>query len=249
MTTIEWTRVPDGKGGRKKGETINPQVGCSEVSPGCRNCYAARVAARGMTEHHRGLTVLRTNGAHWNGKIARAPEQLEKPLRWREPRGIFWGSMTDLFHESTMATEDGRRYIAACFGVMAATPQHTHMVLTKRPKLMREWFEWLATADFGITAVRGEQESANVWRAALDQLSPRDVADDARLWRRVHDAPRPPWPLPNVWLMTTTEDQQRADERIPHLLACPAAVRGLSVEPMLGSVVLPEAFLRAPGRR
>lgn len=229
MTSIGWTHCPDGNGGRKKGETVNPQVGCSETSPGCRNCYAARVAARGMTAHHRGLTVLRSNGPHWNGELARAPDQLEKPLRWRAPRGIFWGSMTDLFHESAMATEDGRRYIAACFGVMAATPQHTHMVLTKRPHLMREWFEWLAT-EFDDTIDLCVAEAEELCGAAYD----RATTDK----RGRFTIQRPTWPLPNVWIGTTTEDQQRADERIPELLRVPAAVRFLSAEPLLGPVDL-----------
>lgn len=241
MTSIEWTHVPDGKGGRKKGETVNPQVGCSEISPGCRNCYAARVAARGMTSHHRGLTVLRSNGPHWNGEIARAPDQLAKPLRWRAPRGIFWGSMTDLFHESCVATEEGRRYIAACFGVMAATPQHTHMVVTKRPDKMREWFEWLTNRGWLAT------DGSRLHGAEPNVLQCTDALRTAIVFPRLLD-PVYAWPLPNVWLLTTTEDQQRANERIPELLACPAAVHGVSVEPMLGPVTLPQEFIALGNR-
>lgn len=135
MTTIEWTHVPDGKGGRKKGETINPQVGCREISPGCKHCYAAKQAhlhAKSIKQHA-GLTVVRSNGVHWNGEIRRVPEQLEKVLRWRDHRGIFWGSMTDLFIEAN-ETDEGLRFIDACLGTMAAgRPEHTHMLLTKRP--------------------------------------------------------------------------------------------------------------------
>lgn len=240
MTSIEWTHVPDGKGGRKKGETLNPQVGCSECSPGCRNCYAARLAARGIIKHHRGLTVLRSNGPHWNGDINLAPDQLEKPLRWRDPRGIFWGSMTDIFHESRVATEEGRQYIAACFGVMAATPQHTHMVLTKRPHMMRQWFEWVASADFGVQAVAADQTACNVVKAATDLLWPKSEHDDDRLWRRVKAASANVWPLRNVWVGTSTEGQQWADERVPHLLEVPAVVRFLSAEPLLGPIDLSE---------
>ena len=98
MTAIEWTWVPDGKGGTKRGETWNPQVGCREVSPACEHCYAAGMAHRGMSPQHRGLTVLRKTGVHWNGSISRVPELLLQPLSWREPRGIFVGSMTDTFY-------------------------------------------------------------------------------------------------------------------------------------------------------
>jgi protein gp37 len=240
-TKIEWTHVPDGKGGRKKGETINPLVGCSEVSPACRACYAAAIAARGMNPNHRGLTVKRSNGVHWNGQINRVPSQLEKPLRWRAPRGIFWGSMTDLWHESTMATEDGRRYIAACFGVMAATPQHTHMTLTKRPGEMRRWFEWLGTVDAGHV-VDSSHDAWAVYDAMRDQLRPT-VPD--RMWRKVSaDRQVHAWPLPNLWVGSTAEDQPWLDRRIDDLLATPAAVHYLSVEPMTGGrVVLPSKFL------
>lgn len=229
-TTIEWTHVPDGAGGRKKGETWNPQVGCSEISPGCRNCYAAKLAHRGMSPQHRGLTVLRSNGPHWNGVVRPVPHLLEQPLRWRAPRGIFVGSMTDIFHESRVGTEEGRRYIAAIFAVMAACPQHTFMLLTKRPDQMREWFAWLSDLSNVTTSGPGTSEG---WALA-------NFGTEAGLptrWTK-HPPSAWTWPLPNVWLMTTTEDQRRADERIPDLLACPAVVHGLSVEPILGPVDL-----------
>ena len=89
MTTkIEWTWVPDGNGGHKRGETWNPQVGCLPVSPGCANCYAGRLAGRGMCEQHRGLTKLGKRGYVFDGTITRVPRLLEQPLRWRKPRGI-----------------------------------------------------------------------------------------------------------------------------------------------------------------
>jgi protein gp37 len=85
MTKIEWTHVPDGNGGFKRGETWNPQVGCREVSPACRHCYAATTAhlhAKTIAQH-RGLTVVRENGVHWNGKINRVPAlQEERNKRW-----------------------------------------------------------------------------------------------------------------------------------------------------------------------
>lgn len=272
MTTIEWTHVPDGKSGRKKGETINPQVGCREKSPGCRNCYAAKQAAREMSSQHRGLTrslplldangkpvldkrgraKIKPNSTHWNGEIRRVPERLEQVLKWRQSRGIFWGSMTDLFIESNMETEQARRFVAACFGVMAATPQHTHMVLTKRPEIMRRWFEWLdvsarewreAHDDVDLTTTT----PATRWRYLFKQAS--DAVDPVLFADLVHRGGmgdwmdrRWDWPLPNVWIGTTTEDQKRADERIPDLLATPAAVRFLSVEPMVGPVDLNKAI-------
>jgi protein gp37 len=174
-TSIQWTD-----------ETWNPVVGCARVSPGCENCYAERVAHRGLTERHRGLTVVGKHGPRWIGEARFVPEALGKPLHWRKPRRVFVNSMSDLFHDDITFEQ-----IAAVFGVMAATPHLTYQVLTKRPARMVEFFRWMV---------------------------------------------RPP--LPNVWLGVSVEDQRRADERIPLLLECPAAVRFLSVEPLLGPVYL-----------
>lgn len=233
-TSIEWTWVQDGKGGRKKGETWNPQVGCREISPGCRECYAAKQAHRGMSKQHHGLTVMRTNaagenlGAHWNGQINRVPHLLAQPLKWREPRGIFVCSMSDLFFD--VDSDDACRWIAAIFGVMAACPQHTFMVLTKRPENAARWFTWLER--------ESRIECAGVARlcvAAAVLAIERSVPVVRERVRKAAET-RIAWPLPNVWVGVTAEDQQRADERVPVLLGLPAAVRFVSYEPALGPV-------------
>lgn len=87
-TSIEWTD-----------ETWNPIVGCSRVSAGCEHCYAERVAHRGMSSEHRGLTVLGAKGPRWTGEVRVLPERLGEPLSWRKPRRVFVNSMSDLFHE------------------------------------------------------------------------------------------------------------------------------------------------------
>lgn len=134
--------------------TWAPARGCSRVSEGCRNCYAERIAARfskpGQAFHgfaqvvaprdHLDAVGGRRNG--WTRKVEFQPDQLAVPLRWKRPRRIFCSSMTDIFHESLTNEE-----IAAIFGVMAACPQHTFQVLTKRAKRMREWFETPGIAD------------------------------------------------------------------------------------------------------
>lgn len=232
MTTkIEWTHVPDGKGGFKRGETWNPQVGCVEVSPACRHCYAASTAhlhAKSIPQH-RGLTVVRSNGVHWNGEINRVPGLLEKPLRWREPRGIFVGSMTDTFLR--VDTEDDMRWIATLLAVAAACQQHTFMFLTKRPTNARKFFRWL----------EHHGREAKIWRsiqaliaADLQDQLPDDTADS--VLAKVRMPADVPWPLPNVWIGVTAEDQQRADERVPELLQIAAAVRFVSYEPACSGV-------------
>jgi protein gp37 len=231
-TAIEWTWVPDGTGGFKKGETWNVQVGCVEVSPACRHCYAASTAhlhAKSIPQHA-GLTVMRSNGVHWNGEINRVPKLLEKPLRWRDPRGIFVGSMTDTFLR--VDTEEDMRWIAALFGVMAATPQHTYMLLTKRPENAAKWFAWVEAH-----RRRGIWKSIQAMICAdLQLLLPEETSDS--VLDKLKGPADVPWPLPNVWMGVTAEDQQRAEERIPVLLQLPAVTRFISYEPACGPIDL-----------
>ena len=91
-------------------ETINPVVGCSKVSEGCRNCYAEDMARRlahmGLARYQRVLTGWTEHGDEimkyggWNGATAFVSSELDKPSRWKKPRSIFISSMGDLFHES-----------------------------------------------------------------------------------------------------------------------------------------------------
>lgn len=136
MTTIEWTRATDGT----PGKTWNPTRGCSPVSPGCANCFAMKQAHRfsGTGKPYDGLTKLTVaSGPQWTGEVRFVPEMLGRPLRWKRPRMVFVNSMSDLFHDALTNEQ-----IAAVFGVMAACPQHTFQVLTKRPERMRSWFRW-----------------------------------------------------------------------------------------------------------
>lgn len=207
MTSIEWTRGDDGT----KGETWNPVVGCSLVSAGCSNCYAMKFAHRGMRPEHKGLTELtKKHGPRWNGKVSFVEHALSKPLSWKKPRRIFVNSMSDLFHDKVTNEQ-----IAAVFGVMAACPQHTFQVLTKRPRRMREWFAW----------IESHAHLGSVYANEAAKLLPERFFPFAS-----------PWPLKNVWLGVSVEDQGTADERIPDLLATPAAIRFVSYEPALGEV-------------
>lgn len=130
-------------------------------------------------------------------------------------------------------------HIAQVFAVMALTPQHTFQVLTKRHGRMRSLLNSLS---FRIRIDTIEYQMAEGIAADIDgdQL-PIDSgrASAAREARRLPDGSIPPrWPLPNVWLGVSVENQQWADIRIPALLDTPAAVRFLSCEPLLGPVDL-----------
>jgi protein gp37 len=223
--------------------TWNPVVGCSIVSPGCTNCYAMGMAARiermnvGRHAPHArrpedippsiydGLTKQSKVSAVWTGDVRLArDETLTLPLRWKRPRRIFVNSMGDLFHESVPDA-----WIDRVFAVMALSPQHTFLVLTKRSKRMREYM-------IPALATRVGGEAFDLTFRSLATNPKSKVGDGVKLTCDI--AHLKVWPLPNVWLGVSAEDQTRADERIPDLLATPAAVRFVSAEPLLSALDL-----------
>jgi protein gp37 len=226
-SAIEWTDA-----------TWNPVRGCSRVSTGCERCYAEGQAARfaGPGRPFEGLAEFTPRGPRWTGKIRLVEDALELPLHWRKPRRVFVNSMSDLFHEDVPD-----EFIAAVFGVMASSPQHTFQILTKRAGRLRRWLAWLEQMAERVAAVFDEDpltwRRAHVLRAAALRQGAHPKASAGDLEERG-------WPLPNVWLGVSVEDQRAADERIPHLLATPAAVRFLSCEPLLGPVDLGDALSR-----
>lgn len=202
--------------------TWNPITGCSVVSAGCKHCYAMKLAGTRLQHHpsRAGLTVETKAGPVWNGQVRFNEQWLDQPLRWRRPRRIFVCAHGDLFHESVPD-----EWIAAVFGIMAVAQHHTFQVLTKRPARARLWFERMrdrATAEGHLhECVKGVMGYHNAARPAVNLEA---------------------WPLPNVWLGVSVEDQATADERIPLLLQTPAAVRWISAEPLLGPVDLRDAL-------
>ncbi|ETR75052.1 hypothetical protein X566_19945 [Afipia sp. P52-10] len=209
---IEWTDA-----------TWNIVTGCSVVSPGCTNCYAMRLAGTRLRNHpsRAGLTTDTKAGPVWTGDVRFNHAWLAQPLTWSKPRRIFVCAHGDLFHENV--PDD---WIDKVFAVMALAPQHTFQVLTKRASRMRDYLsgDWAARARFWVENL------------TLPTLSERAAATQDRLRR--YTAPSSPAPLENVWLGVSAERQQEADERIPRLLATPAAVRFLSAEPLLGPIDL-----------
>lgn len=222
-TKIEWT---------DDNARWNPVVGCTRASRGCDNCYAVvmsnrldgmakadRAAGRdpGKKANYEGLTVLNNRGdRHFNGTVRCVEDALTIPLGWKQPRVCFVNSMSDLFHKDVPF-----EFIDRVFAVMALCPQHTFQVLTKRPERMAKYLRTIADA--------GSESDIfdHLWDVA-GCIVGGHAADKA--FSAIE------WPLPNVWLGTSVEDQDAADERIPHLLRCPAAIRFLSCEPLLGAV-------------
>jgi protein gp37 len=240
-TGIQWTHVPG-----YIGASWNPTTGCSRVSPGCEHCYAFelhdqrhkanRDAARALLI---GSDELAREPGETDAQLARragyklpvAPQydvpfstvqllderRLTEPLRARKPRCYFVDSMADLFHEDVPA-----EFIDRVFAVMSLSPQHLFLILTKRPERINAYIG---------DDRREERISDVIWDVPWKMPSEVRVAAGRD---RVYGG----WPLPNVWLGVSVEDQQRADERIPLLLDTPAAVRFLSCEPLLGPVDL-----------
>lgn len=237
MSKIQWTD-----------KTWNPSVGCAKVSAGCRDCYAERDALRVLrqmqgrsgsspTEKQRAVidaysevvTITESGKGRWNGRaVPVGGDRLEQPLRWRSPSMVFVNSMSDLFHEDLPF-----EWIAAVFGVMAASPRHTFQVLTKRPERAFEFFRWV-DLEAQVRQRDDDRDTKRTSRARL--LWEMAAAELSNLPAHMLCDIGAPWPLSNIVLGVSVENQATADERIPLLLQCPAAVRFVSYEPALGPV-------------
>ena len=226
-TKIAWTdatwnpiraRRRDGQPNKAGGGWI-----CQRVSAGCQNCYAAGINKRLGTGFDYDAKGIAASDIYLDEKA------LEQPLHWKKPRRIFVCSMTDLFGEWVPD-----EMIDRVFAVMALSKSHTFQLLTKRPERMREYLNGLG-ADTPEFSTRWDV--ARRWlRSVLS--SPQDRKTMGR-WEYVGVMMAyQRFPLPNVWLGVSVENQRVADERIPELLATPAAVRFVSAEPLLGPVDL-----------
>lgn len=215
---IEWTQ-----------KTWNPTVGCTKVSAGCKECYAMKMAWRHIhnpkTKKDYEGTVMKTeNGEiNWTGKINLLHERLQEPFSWKKPTIVFVDSMSDLFHADVPD-----EYIAKVFAIMALCPQHIFQILTKRPDRMLH-FLTLNNEDFALLMENAIYEMG---------LSENEDADVDTLACKVYNYSGNNFPLPNVWLGVSVENQKEADERIPLLIRTPAAKRFLSCEPLLGNIDL-----------
>lgn len=109
-TKIEWAT-----------KVWNPVTGCTKVSPGCEHCYAERMAKR--------LRGRYGYPAHEPFRVTLHPDKLEEPLHWKKPQRVFVCSMSDPFHEEVSIT-----FLERMLAVITNCPQHTFMMLTKRPE-------------------------------------------------------------------------------------------------------------------
>lgn len=226
--------------------SINVVDGCSPASPGCDHCYAARMKGTrhahlecALPDGQKGknadlVTIGKTRDGGrryvYNGKVALNAAKLGRALSIPRNGGkagprVFWNFQGDTFHEELSFSA-----IMAQFSVMAARPDLRFLVLTKRPERADDALQY-----FHVMATHEDRCGAD---SALLQCYRDAVGSDMpRRWSaRMSDA----WPLPNVALGVSAEDQKRWDERVPVLLDMKA--RGMiarafvSAEPLLGSI-------------
>lgn len=224
---------------------------CVHVHDGCVNCYAERINVKRFGN---GIAYKAQNESLVD--IYLDEKTLLAPLRWKRPRTVFPCSMTDLY--GPWVKDEWLDRIKA---IEALTPQHTYIELTKRPARMRDYMTaalkgpWAGRAfrvdDDGVT--RPETDAA--WRIrsvvtdmlkdcppqalnrAIDFMDRRDGGEGDGFFRR--------WPLPNVWSLVSISTQADAAAFVPELVATPAAIRGVSAEPLLAPIDLTNIQFRA----
>ena len=208
-SNIEWTH-----------HTFNPWRGCTKVSAGCAHCYADTLSKRNPGT----LGVWGPNGS----RVVAAESYWRQPLKWDrdaaaagERHRVFCASLADVFEGPETMPTDALPAVRAArvrlFDLIRQTPHLDWLLLTKRPENFREVIRE------SLLMICSDDEGGVAW------------SDDLIVWLNDWTGGNAP---PNVWLGTSVEDQAAADERIPHLLRCPAAVRFLSCEPLLGAVDL-----------
>lgn len=187
----------------------NPVTGCTKISPGCQNCYAEKMAKR--------LAGRYGYPADEPFRVTMHSDRLKEPGKWKKSKRIFVCSMGDLFHENVPFS-----WVDMIMKVAWDNRKHTFIILTKRPDRMLQYFSELSTPGTSSPAAARLLESRN--------YSQEHHGWHMRYLRRGH--------LQNLTIGVTAENQEQANKRIPILLQIPAAVRFVSVEPMLGPVDL-----------
>lgn len=225
--------------------TFNPWIGCTKVSPGCLNCYAAvstPVRTMGI-KWGKGQPRKRTSEGNWklplkwNRAASKADYfcRMQGQDRPNRPR-VFCASLSDW-----LDPEVPIEWLADLLDLIRRTPHLDWLLLTKRPELWRERIQAVIDATFP-----GFDQHTPA--AEIEEYKATDEAKTRSWLCYWHHSPHHPTlhSVPhNVWIGTTVEDQQRADERIPALLKIPAKVRFLSCEPLLGPVEFSNVTRRA----
>lgn len=230
---------------------------CVKKSTGCRNCYAEAIAHRYRKGGPFSLAQVRQVTPFLD------EQECRRLLTSRKLSGkrVFIGDMTDVFGEWVPF-----ELLDRLFAVFALRPDVTFQILTKRPERMSEYLmgplnRWEGVHE-ALDRLCSTLDDGTV-PAKLDPLNGRKFIVPRALWAKAPAFPTGlQWPLPNVWLGASCEDQAAADERIHHLCTIDAVVRFISCEPLLGPIRLQHGFefdgkggmrergyLRSPGSR
>lgn len=153
-SSIEWTE-----------STWNPVTGCTKISPGCKFCYAEKMAGR--------LQMMGQPNYRNGFELTLQPHMLELPLQWKRPQSIFVNSMSDLFHDGVPLA-----YVQQVFDVMRRASWHRFQVLTKRAARLAEldpFLEWPGNVWMGVSVESSEYvsriDSLRQTRASVKFLS------------------------------------------------------------------------------
>ena len=222
-TPIEWCDYTVNPIRFRNKETGKVGHYCENISPACANCYASRMQKGPY------LSGLEFRAENRNkGELFFDESVLQQVLRRRKPGVIFWCHMTDLFGDWVP-----NEWIDRCAAVVALTPNLKHLWLTKRAKRMREYFSATATIlRIGPKILDGPFRNGQELPFSATYPEGRPDGPFDGTMPRVELI----WPLPNLGLGVSPHDQKSADEMIPELLATPAAMRFVSLEPLLGAV-------------
>ena len=205
MTKISWTD-----------ESWNPVVGCTKIAPGCKNCYAEKMACRlaymGQEKYQR-VTGYLNKWTHWLGDVFCDESILSKPLHWRKPRMIFVCSMGDLFHPAVPFEFIDKIMFTIYRSYLLG---HQFQLLTKRPKIARRYFN-------------GDVEGR------ILKMFP-NYTKELRLTRNVLSR--------NLWIGTSISTQADLEKAWWAMKNIPATVRFFSVEPMLEKIKFGRVFMR-----
>lgn len=217
MTSIEWVRGSDGSKGLSwnafRAERVTMRKGlkvkvsanhCESVNEACRFCYAGKMNLR-----HGGLPFKPGHRRDYTFVIDE--EKLLEPLHRKKPTRIFVESMSDLFGAWWPTS-----FIDRSYAVMAASPQHVYINLSKRPERRRAYLNDEETF-YRVMEARAHLPG-QTWHGGMEGHPP------------------PKWPLPNVIEGTSVSCQEEADEFVPIVLQTNAAWRAVSCEPLLGPI-------------
>lgn len=145
---IEWTN-----------KTWNPFVGCTKISPGCKNCYAKTLTGRGLHAHH-------TEASKWLGQIVSAPNNIWlKPYSWRKAELIFVNSLSDVFHDNVPP-----EWLQRLLCIIEDTPQHRYQILTKRPENIMLHLARIGRIELPENVWIGTSVEESAYKSRIDEL-------------------------------------------------------------------------------